>query len=206
MIFNNEIVKNGKVDIFGQPITGNAKRTTHGGIEVTGTVRIIDGLTAFANATYSNNKINEGETFIQYYNSTTTNYETAQLDLSGNKISGFPELLSNFGITYDKNNFFLRFTGRYVGKFYSDNYGENLDDYLNKYPGFVSYADNVNDAYFNADIYISYKGKLFNSLESSKIYVQVNNAFDRLYSANAIGGEFFPAADRNFLVGLEIGL
>ena len=206
MIFNNEIVKNGKVDIFGQPITGNAKRTTHGGIEVTGTVRIIDGLTAFANATYSNNKINEGETFIQYYNSTTTNYETAQLDLSGNKISGFPELLSNFGITYDKNNFYLRFTGRYVGKFYSDNYGENLDDYLNKYPGFVSYADNVNDAYFNADIYISYKGKLFNSLESSKIYVQVNNAFDRLYSANAIGGEFFPAADRNFLVGLEIGL
>ena len=70
----------------------------------------------------------------------------------------------------------------------------------------MNYSDNVNDAYFNADMMASYKFCLFNSLTDSKIYFQVNNIFDKLYSANAIGGEFFPAADRNFLVGMEVGI
>ena len=128
------------------------------------------------------------------------------IDLSGNRISGFPDFLTNFGISFNNDNLFLQLNGKYVGKFYSDNYDGNLSEYLAKYPGFVSYTDNVNDAYFNADIMISYKVKLFNSLEPSKIFLQVNNLFDNLYSANAIGGEFFPAADRNFLAGVELGL
>ena len=33
MLFENEIVKNGKVDRFGQPITGNVDQTTHTGVE-----------------------------------------------------------------------------------------------------------------------------------------------------------------------------
>jgi iron complex outermembrane receptor protein len=36
--------------------------------------------------------------------------------------------------------------------------------------------------------------------------MQVNNIFDNLYSAYAIGKEFFPAADRNFIAGIQIGL
>jgi hypothetical protein len=34
----------------------------------------------------------------------------------------------------------------------------------------------------------------------------VNNIFDEIYSANAVGAEFFPAAERNFIVGLQLGL
>ena len=34
MLFENEIVKNGKVDRFGQPITGNVDQTTHTGVEI----------------------------------------------------------------------------------------------------------------------------------------------------------------------------
>ena len=47
---------------------------------------------------------------------------------------------------------------------------------------------------------------LFNRLTYSKLYLQVNNIFDQLYSAYAIGKEFFPAAERNYLVGIQIGL
>jgi len=197
MIFDNEIVKNGKVDIYGQPITGNVARTLHRGIELSANIKIIDEISFYTNATYSRNEIKEGKYFLG---------GNKVIDLSGNRISGFPDFLTNFGISFNNDNLFLQLNGKYVGKFFSDNYDENLSQYLVKYPGFVSYPDNINDAYFNADLMISYKIKLFNSLEPSKIFFQVNNLFDNLYSANAIGGEFFPAADRNFLAGLELGL
>jgi iron complex outermembrane receptor protein len=32
-----------------------------------------------------------------------------------------------------------------------------------------------------------------------------NNVFDNLYSAYAIGKEFFPAAERNFIAGIQLG-
>jgi len=36
--------------------------------------------------------------------------------------------------------------------------------------------------------------------------LQVNNIFDNLYSAYAIGKEYFPAADRNFIAGIQVRL
>jgi iron complex outermembrane receptor protein len=197
MIFDNEIVKNGKVDIYGQPITGNVPQTLHRGVEFSVNLKLNEGISVFGNATYSKNEIKDGKYYIN---------ATDIIDLSSNRISGFPDFLANAGVTYKQENYFVQITGKYVGKFYSDNYDENLNKYLNAFPGFVSYSDNVNDAYFNADMIASYQFYLFNSLTSSKVYFQINNIFDKLYSANAIGGEFFPAANRNFLAGLEIGL
>lgn len=197
MIFKDEIVKNGKVDRFGQPTTGNVDKTIHRGIEFTAELKVKSGLKIFGNATFSKNKITEGRFFLSGSNS---------IDLSGNSISGFPEFLANLGIQYKQRNFYAKFSGKYVGKFYSDNYDENLSNYLLTNPAFVSYTDNVNDEYFTASLLVSYEFNLFNSLTGSKIFFQVNNLFDNLYSANAIGGEFFPAADRNFYFGLNIGL
>lgn len=197
MVFDNEIVKNGKVDIFGQPVTGNIPVTVHKGIEFSGSFLPANGVTIFANATYSKNKINEGNYFIDANNS---------INLSGNNISGFPEFLANIGLKYENEHVYFQLKGKYVGKFYSDNYSDNLNNYLTKFPGFVGYSDNINDAYFNTDIFAAFKVRIFDSLDDSKIFLQVNNLFDKLYSANAIGGEFFPAAERNFLVGLKIGL
>ena len=34
MLFDDEIVKNGKLDRFGQPVTGNVKNTLHKGFEL----------------------------------------------------------------------------------------------------------------------------------------------------------------------------
>ena len=205
MLFDNEIVKNGKLDIFGQPITGNAKRTIHQGIELSGTLKL-DPIEIFANATYSKNKIDQGETFISYEDPVTNNTSVTELDLNGNRIGGFPDFLFNFGISCNKYPLFANLKGRYVGKFYSDNYDKKLTEYLNEYPGFVSYTDNVNDAYFTTDFFISYSFKVFAALNPGKVYLQVKNIFDNLYSAYAVGDEFFPAAERNFLAGLQIGL
>ena len=197
MIFDNEIVNNGKLDIFGQPVTGNMSSTIHRGIEVSGSIKLPLNLALLSNFTYSKNYVNKGTYYIDQNNF---------IDLNGNRIGGFPDVLFNFGLSYNKNPLYVQLKGRYVGKFYSDYYDSKLSEYLNQYPGFVSYTDNVNDAYFTADFYASFSLKAFSALNSSKIFLQVTNIFNKLYSANAIGAEFFPAAERNFLTGIQVGL
>ncbi len=197
MLFENEIVKNGKVDRFGQPITGNVDQTTHIGFEISSVLKILNGLELFGNASYSKNKITNGKYFIS---------DTDSIDISNNSISGFPEFLFNLGLQYNLNNIFIKLNSKYVGKFYSDNFDGKLSEYLIQFPGFIDYTDNLNDAYFAVDLFASYEVNLLNSLTNSKIFIQVNNVFDNLYSAYAIGKEFFPVAERNFIAGIKLGL
>ena len=197
MLFENEIVKNGKLDRFGQPITGNVDQTTHAGIEFSTILKVVKGFEIIGNASYSKNKISTGYYFIS---------STENLDLSGNTLSGFPSFLFSAGLQYQTNRIFLKLNGKYVGQFYSDNFDNELLHYLNTFPGFLDYNDNINENYFVVDFYGSYQFNLFNGLTNSKLYLQVNNIFDNLYSAYAIGKEFFPAADRNFIAGIQLGL
>jgi len=196
MLFDNEIVQNGQVDQFGIPITGNVKSSLHRGIELSALYKT-DIFNVFANISMSNNTIKEGRYFIDSLSS---------INLSGNKISGFPGFLFNFGIAYEVNKLFLKITGKYVGEFYSDNYDKNINTYLASYGDFVSYSDNKNPSYFTADFLATYSFNLFNSLSDSKLYIQVMNIFDRLYSANAIGEEYLPGAERSFIAGFKLGL
>ena len=197
MLFENEIVKNGKVDRFGQPITGNVDQTKHYGIEINSVLKILNGIEIFGNASYSKNIITNGFYFIN---------ETESINISNNSISGFPNFLFNFGIQYNRNNLLVKFNSKYVGKFYSDNFGEKLVQSLIEFPGFLDYKDNVNEAYFTVDLFASYEINIFNSLTNSRVFIQLNNIFDNLYSAYAIGKEYFPAAERNFIAGIKLGL
>jgi iron complex outermembrane receptor protein len=196
MLFDNEIVQNGQVDQYGVPVTGNVKNSIHNGIEFSALFKTAI-FNVFTNVSMSNNFIKEGRYYIDSLKS---------INLSGNKISGFPGFLFNFGITYDVNKLFLKLTGKYVGAFNSDNYDKNLNMYLANYGDFVTYSDNKNPPYFTADFLASYSFNLLNALADSKIYIQVINIFDRLYSANAIGEEFFPGSERNFIAGFKLGL
>jgi outer membrane receptor protein involved in Fe transport len=81
-----------------------------------------------------------------------------------------------------------------------------LENDLAIFPGFVNYTDNKNEPYFIADFFASYSFNIYNALSDSKIYIQVNNIFNRLYSANAIGAEFFPGAEANLIAGFKLGL
>lgn len=197
MLFENEIVKNGKVDRFGQPITGNVNWTTHTGIEFSFILKPFDYFEIFGNASYSRNTIRKGKHYLS---------ENESIDISGNKISGFPDFLSNLGVQFQYSNIMLKLNAKYVGEFYSDNFDNNLKDYLISFPAFVDYVDNKNEAYFVVDFYGSYELNLFNGLTNSRFFLQVNNIFDNLYSAYAIGKEYFPAAERNFIAGIQLGL
>ncbi len=204
MLFDNEIVKQGQVDRFGQPITGNADETIHMGIEASVNLKINDLLEILVNGTYSKNYISKGITYIEYNNGNDD--VIIPLDLSDNRISGFPDFLSNCILKFKYAGLYSSLSVRYVGKFYSDNYDEHLSSYLKSYPGFVDYIDNLNESYFTSDFYFSYETRISTYFNSIKAFGQINNIFDNLYSAYAIGKEFFPAAERNFLFGIQLGL
>ncbi len=198
MIFNDEIVKKGQVDRFGQPITGNVDKTIHSGVEVSLRYKPVKSFEIIANGSYGKNYISSGSAYIK------ANGNYVPLDLTGNRISGFPDLTFNGIVRFSYSGFFAQLSAKFVGDFYSDNFDENLSDYLEKYPGFADYNDNKVDAFFTANFLASYEISLSPVFEKIKIFAQVNNIFDNLYAAYAIGKEFFPAAERNFLAGISV--
>ena len=103
MLFDNEIVKNGQVDRFGQPVTGNVNRTVHSGIEFTALLNVFQGFQITGNATLSQNKIEDGKQYLS-----SADY----LDLSGNRISGFPDFLANLGLSYNYSGIYLQLNGK----------------------------------------------------------------------------------------------
>jgi iron complex outermembrane receptor protein len=206
MIFNNEIVKQGQVDRFGQPTTGNADRTIHSGIELSGDLKFLNYFQLIVNGSYSQNYISEGDQFISYEDPNTNEEVITALNLKDNKISGFPEITFNAILNFNYKGFRTKVLTKYVGEFYSDNFDENLEEYLNQYPGFTDYSDNKIESYFTANLFTSYEFPLEPFFNKIKIYAQVNNLFDKLYAAYAIGKEFFPAAERNYLAGIKVGL
>ena len=206
MFFNNEIVKQGQVDRFGQPITGNMENTIHRGIELTAMYKPVNSIELIINSSFSSNYIDKGKAYVSYTDPSSQADVTAPVDLSGNRVSGFSNLILSGIARFKHSGLTLQLQTRYVGEFYSDNYGSKLAEYRILYPGITSYADNKIDPYFTADFFASYDFQPSIFFNNIKLFVQVNNVFDNLYAANAIGGEFFPAAERNLLFGLKVGL
>ena len=201
MLFKDEIVNQGQVDRFGQPVTGNMDETIHMGIELSSNIKLNKYIDITLNGAYSKNFISKGSTFINAING-----DVLEVNLKDNRISGFPDLTFNGIVSFKYKNFLSRFFAKYVGKFYSDNYDENLSTYRILYPGITDYSDNKVEPYFTANLLMSYEFEADPIFQKIKIFAQVNNVFDKLYAAYAIGKEFFPAAERNIMAGIRIGL
>jgi iron complex outermembrane recepter protein len=188
MDFRDEIVKSGQLDLFGQPITGNADKTLHSGIEISGAYLPIPTLTLQGNATLSRN------TFKSH-----TDFSSGQaVVLDGNRISGFPDLLANLRATYERGEFRTSVSLRYVGKQFTDNSQDNRQN-----PGLraaAGYSPLAVPAYGLADFSASYDLGRKLGMKGFEIQLTVNNLFDILYETHGEGLSFFPAATRNFLL------
>lgn len=181
MEFTDEIVKSGQVDRFGQPITGNAERTRHIGVEFSARAKLTDEFEVSGNATFSRNR------FVRH-----TDYSTGvPLNLKRNPIAGFPDVLGNLRVSYRYENLLLSLSGRYVGKQYTDNFKDE---------------QNTVDAYFVSDALLAYK--IMNVFDNVglELKLHVNNIFDTLYAAYGEGKEFFVGAERNIFFNIAITL
>jgi iron complex outermembrane recepter protein len=185
MDFKDEIIKKGTLDRFGQPVTGNADKTLHQGIEVTARVLPCDNFELQGNATLSRNRLE------QYSDYSGGNRVT----LDGNAIAGFPEFLANLRAQYSLNGLTLGIAMQHVGEFYTDNFQK---------PSSPNLAKTV-DARTIWNSWLSYELPI-SSTQSIEIQIQMNNVFDLVYASHGEGDDFFPAADRNFFASIKVNL
>ncbi len=206
MLFNNEIVKQGQVDRFGQPITGNMKGTIHYGAELVFDYKINPNFELVLNGSLSKNYISKGVSYASYTDPSTGNSTVLNLDLTNNAISGFPKATFNGILKINYEKFFAQLSAKFVDEFFTDNYGTKLGEFNRLYPGLINYSDNRVDAYFVTNLFASYEFPWQPFAKQLRFYFQVTNLFNNLYASNGIGKEFFPAAERNLLIGVQLGL
>jgi iron complex outermembrane receptor protein len=176
MEFTDELVNNGQVDIFGQPVTGNAERTRHLGMEIEASCKPFDRLELGGNLSLSRNR------FIR---SSVIEGGTLTV-LDDNPIAGFPDFLANLRLMYRDEQFTASLAGRYVGEFYTDNFKGTKND-----------AYGVTDASLLYTIEKAFGVKL-------NLRAEVRNLFNNLYFTSGESDSFFPAAERNYLLGVTV--
>lgn len=114
--FTNEIVPNGQISSLGVPITGNAARSQHSGVEIEWSVPHKSGLYLSGNVALSRNRFDD---YREYVDSTTVN------DYSGNSIAGFPDRIVNFTLGYRKQGATASLTLVETGRQFLDNSEDN---------------------------------------------------------------------------------
>jgi iron complex outermembrane receptor protein len=207
MEFFDELVKSGRLDIFGVPIDGNAPRTRHLGLEFTGNTLLPLGngynLELSGNATWSYNRLTD----FTYYTG-----QGQAISLNNNEIAGFPSLMGGMRAGIRSENLFISLTARHLGGFRTDNFGEMLrtnqaliEDLRNSFNGY--YTDNQVDAYtvFGMDIFYEFRN-FMDAVPLIRLRAQATNLFDTIYASGGEGKEFFPGQRRMITFGIETEL
>ncbi len=186
MDFSDEIIKSGGLDRFGQPITGNADRTLHAGIELSARWSPLRTLHLDVNGMLSRSRL---ETYVVYESDSEGN--PVAVDLGGNRIAGFPEQLANIKLTWQHHGLTTVLTWKYVGDQYTDN---------------TQRDDLKVDAFTVLNASVRYGLPPVFGMRSLDLRLSVNNVFDQLYAQSGEGDQFFVAAERNYFVDIVLGI
>ncbi|TFH01266.1 MAG: TonB-dependent receptor [Calditrichales bacterium] len=190
MDFMNEIVPLGGVNKDGQPIKGNADRTVHSGVEMSATYTPFSFLRLNGNLSWSRN---------YYKKFTQNNYdpESGGDDLSGNSISGFPDMIGNFRITGLWQDLTGSLFFKYVGKQYLDNTQDET---------------RIIDPFTRVDLMLDYRVKEVGFFPEIRLTFKITNLLDEAYETAgyydswAGSAYLYPAANRNYYAGLSLSL
>ncbi|MGV8018668.1 MAG: TonB-dependent receptor domain-containing protein [Ignavibacteria bacterium] len=222
MNYRNEIVGNGRLNNFGNPITSNAGESVHRGVELEFEYDILShihrttpeqnrALTLNGNLTWSENYY---KTYIAQEGIDELGNIIYGADYSGNKILLNPQIITNLSLNFTYGRGFNAYvTMQYVGKQYLDNTENEKKNPEAKQ--IWSYIDKIIKPYivFNAGVtldvvsfFTSYKlSRFLKSLEAS---LRISNIFNSLYEPS--GGIDFngapvwiPSAERNIFFNLK---
>jgi iron complex outermembrane receptor protein len=185
MDFKDEIIKTGQVDRFGQPVTGNAGRTVHAGLELLADARIGRAFTLSGNLMLSQNELKKYTVYVRE--------DTLIIPkrLAGNPIAGFPNTLANGRLTYFQCGFTASLAMQYAGKQYTDNFKNDR---------------NTVDPYTVFNGMMGYTFARGSTLGGLSLQVHAQYLFDKLYLMHGEGGQFFPAAERQIFVNAKYEL
>jgi len=191
MNFSNEIVPYGQVNDDGFPIRGNADRTVHRGIELSGQFRLTDQWDIDANFSWNDNYFDR---FI-FHDYDWNTGETMDIDLSGNAIAGFPDTIGNLTVRYRTGAVTAAVRWQVFGKQFLDN-TEN--------------SDRTIPAYSMVHAWCSWNLGQRLGARQVELTARINNLFNRLtYTAgyyDAWAGEnyYWPSAGFHFTAGVRL--
>ncbi len=182
MSFNDEIIKSGQLDIFGQPVTGNAEQTLHAGVEVSAGFDFTENFSVSANTMFGRNELQRYSVF---------DFSGNEQRLDGNPIAGFPDFLANARMSYRKDIFSGILSMKHVGKQYTDN---------------LKNEENTVDAYTVFNGVIAVDLSRYSGASGLMLQLHFQNLFDTLYITHGEGTSFFPAAERQIFANVKVNL
>lgn len=195
MLYEDQLVVTGQINDVGGVVRENVPNSSRLGIELEGGVSITSNFSWAANATFSKNKIENYNEFIDDYDNggqIERNYSDTDIALS-------PSIIANSILGFSENGLTTELTTKYVSKQYLDNTqndARSIDPYL------------VND------LRISYAFTNLSFAKGITANLMINNLLDEKYETNGytfgyvFGGEqrfnyYYPQAGRNFLLQVK---
>lgn len=195
MLYEDQLVVTGQINDVGGVVRENVPNSSRLGIELEGGVSITSNFSWAANATFSKNKIENYNEFIDDYDNggqIERNYSDTDIALS-------PSIIANSILGFSENGLTTELTTKYVSKQYLDNTqndARSIDPYL------------VND------LRISYAFTNLSFTKGITANLMINNLLDEKYETNGYtfgfiaGGEqrfnyYYPQAGRNFLLQVK---
>jgi len=198
MDYTNQLILTGQVNDVGAFTRTNVDRSNRTGIEINASTALAPKLSVAANATFSQNRIDNFTEFIDNFDEggqVQNNYRNTDIAFSPNIIAG--ATLSYRPVSPVE----LRLIGKYVGRQFLDNTA-NEDRSLDAF--FVNHVQATYD--------LSIKG-----FKQVQLNLLVNNVFNTLFEPNGYTfsfisegqlqtfNNFYPQAGTNFLLGLKVG-
>ena len=197
MNYKSQLVLTGEINDVGAPVMVNVDKSYRRGIELQTGIVITRNLQWLANATFSQNKI---ENFTEYVDNWDTGGQEV-FSLGTTDIAFSPNVIANSQVVCEPvKNLSFAFTSSHVGKQFIDN---------------TSSDDRSLDAYFVNNLKVDYSFKT-GFFDKVALHLMVNNLFSEEYESNAwvysyiLGGErfkmdgYFPQAGRHFMVGVDL--
>ncbi len=205
MMYRDQLVMTGKINDVGAYTRINVPESYRRGIELQAAYMPAYWLRINANATFSQNKINNFVEYMDNYddpdgNQATVNHGSTDIAFSPNAIAAGGLTFMPFRNLPNKQNVELSIMGKYVGQQYLDN---------------TSNKTRSIDAYSLCDVRIRYsiQARPFKELS---LTLALNNILNKQYEANGYtysyiyGGStitenfYFPQAGFNWLAGLNL--
>lgn len=200
MDYKNQLIPTGELNDVGSAIRQNVPDSYRAGIELQAGVRIIPSLEWSGNATFSQNKIEEYEQFIDVYDENFNFIGQDSRIYTNTDIAFSPSFIGNSIFSFTEDGLSAELITKYVSRQYLDN---------------TQTKSRSIDPYFINDIRLGYNFTQIPVINRLQANLQANNIFDSTYETNGYtfgyiaGGEeqhfnfYYPQAGRNFLLQLS---
>lgn len=193
MDFRNEIVPAGGVR-DGSPVSDNAERSVHRGLEVETSYRPSRGFSGYANLSFSDDRLVDYVINEAVYDDNWNLVGMNEVDLGGNRIALFPALMASMGVGYTYGDLRFGINAQNLGKQYLDN---------------TQNEERTIDPFTLVNLRTSIRFDRLFPETALTLDLQVNNLFDEEYETSGYYyGEnyYYVGATRNYYLSVRLEL